>query len=103
MTDRYTDKPFLKLLDCYVLDAIGHLPPDADAELTSIEPHLHRLFEAEGPWRGIVEDKLGFQDGMQGAILEIWQNGRQKFVEAQGHEPDPGEFTRIFIDTNFPH
>lgn len=103
MTDRYTDKPFLKLLDCYVLDAIGHLDPKTDADLTSIEPQLHQAFEAHGPWRGIVEDKLGFQDGMQAAILEVWQNGRQKFVEAQGHEPDPGEFTRIFIDTNFPH
>jgi len=103
MTDRYTDKPFLKLLDAYVLDSIGHLDAQSDAALTALEPQLHEAFEAEGPWREVVATRMGFQDGMQGAIMEVWEKGRDRFVEAQGHEPDPGEFTRIFIDTNFPH
>jgi hypothetical protein len=29
--------------------------------------------------------------------------GRARFVAAQGHEPDPVEFVRNFVDSKFPH
>ncbi len=46
---------------------------------------------------------MQFPDGMQGAILDVWEKGKGKFAAANGRDPDPGEFTRIFVDTNFPH
>jgi hypothetical protein len=103
MTDRYTGKPFLKLLDCYVLDAIGHLDAASDAALTAMEPQLHQTFGESGSWRAIVEKRMQFPAGVAGAIREMWESGRKRFVEAQGQEPDPGEFARTFIDTKFPH
>jgi hypothetical protein len=103
MADRYEGKPFLKLLDCYVLDSIGHLDAASDAALTAMEPKLRQTFGATGDWRTIVIDRMQFPKGMAGAILDLWQKGRTKFVAANGRDPDPGEFTRIFVDTNFPH
>ncbi|NIJ19348.1 hypothetical protein FHS95_001017 [Sphingomonas naasensis] len=103
MSDRYAGKPFLKLLESYVLDAIGHLDPAADAALRAMEPHYRTLFGATGSWREIVVGRMQFQDGMQGAIREVWQSGRVRFREANGREPDPMEFTRVFIDSKFPH
>jgi len=103
MSERYTGKPFLKLIDCYVLDAIGCLDEASDAALKGMEPQFRESFGEEGGWREIVAARMQFPAGMPAAIREVWAKGRIRFREAQGHEPDPGEFARVFVDTNFPH
>ena len=103
MSERYTGKPFLRLVDSYVLDAIGHLDAAADANLTRLEPRFHAAFNATGDWRTIVATQMRFPEGMAGAIREIWEKGKPRFIAEQGREPDPLEFVRIFVDTNFPH
>jgi hypothetical protein len=103
MSDLYTRKPFLKLLDSYVLDAIGALDAQSDAALTAAEPKFREMFGATGDWRTIVVERMQFPDGMAGAIREVWDKGSVKFRAAQGRDPDPVEFTRQFVDTNFPH
>lgn len=103
MSDIYAGKPFLKLLDSYILDAIGALDADSDAALTAMEPKFRETFGATGDWRTIVEQRMQFPAGMKGAVREVWEKGGAKFRAAQGREPDPLEFTRHFVDTNFPH
>jgi len=103
VTNRYFGKPFLKLVDSYVLDAIGHLDAATDAALTAMEPNFHRTFNTTGSWREIVVGQMQFPEGMAGAIREVWEKGKVRFVEATGKEPDPVEFTRTFVDTKFPH
>lgn len=103
MNERYAGRPFLRLLDSYVLDAIGHLDADAQATLTRLEPKFHDAFKATGDWRTIVTTTMKFPAGMPGAIREVWEKGRVRFVELNGREPDPAEFTQIFVDTKFPH
>jgi len=48
VTKRYAGKPFLRLLDSYVLDAIGHLDADSAAALIRLEPKFHAAFNATG-------------------------------------------------------
>ena len=103
MSDRYAGKPFLPLLEAYVLDAIGHLDPAADAAHRAREGEYRAMFGATGAWREIVAGRMRFPDGMQGAIREVWQSGRDRFRQANGRDPDPAEFARIFVDTKFPH
>jgi hypothetical protein len=103
MPDRYTGKPFLRLLDCYVMDAIGVLDPEDDAMLTRAEPKFHKMFHTTGKWRQIVETRMNFPAGMKGAVKELWEKGRPRFKEKHGYEPNPWDFTVHFIDTNFPH
>lgn len=103
MKNRYTGKPFLKLLDNYVMDAIGMLDPETDAALTADEPRFHKLFVTTGSWREIVESRMNFPAGMAGAIREVWEKGRPRYIAAQGVEPNPWEFTINFVDTKFPH
>jgi hypothetical protein len=90
VTERYTGRPFLKLVDSYILDAIGHLSAADDAAL-------------EHGWRATVEREMKFPAGFAGAVREMWDKGRVKFVAAQGHEPDPAQFTQSFVDSKFPH
>ena len=98
MNDRYEGKPFLMLLDSYVLDAIGALDARRDAQAAALEPQ----FAGAGGWRAIVAREMRFPDGMAGAIREMWDKGRVRFVEANGREPDPHEFARVFVDSKFP-
>jgi hypothetical protein len=100
---RYDGKPFLRLLDCYVMDAIGVLDPEDDEMLTKAEPKFHKMFGLPGTWREIVVARMNFPPGIQGAIRELWEKGRPRFVAANGYEPNPWDFTIQFIDTKFPH
>ena len=67
------------------------------------QPQFREMFGASGDWRTIVVERMQFPDGMAGAIREVWEKGSVKFRAAQGREPDPVEFTRQFVDSNFPH
>ncbi|MEG3180460.1 hypothetical protein [Sphingomonas sp. LT1P40] len=87
MSDIYAGKPFLRLLDSYVLDAIGVLDAKSDATLTAMEPKFREIFGATGDWRTIVAQRMQFPDGMAGAIREVWVKGRAKFIAAQGMNP----------------
>ena len=103
MNPRYAGKPFLQLVDCYVLDALGYLDAVSDAKLATMEPKLHREYDVTGHWREIVETRMNLPEGFRGAVLEVWRAGLAKFQAANGHAPDPFEFTRHFVDRNFPH
>ncbi|RJY08156.1 hypothetical protein [Aurantiacibacter aquimixticola] len=103
MTDRYEGKPFLRLLDSYVLDTIGHLDEANRKWLVEAEPFFRETFVASGGWRDIVAQRMQFPDGMDASIVEVWTKGRTKFMAMGGEELDPVEFTHRFVDTNFPH
>ena len=103
MSTRYDGKPFLELVDSYVLDSIGHLDEAQDRSLTEREAHFREIFGEQGNWRQITERRMRFPEGMSQAICEVWTSGRTKFVEQNGAEPDPVEFTHHFVDTKFPH
>ena len=92
MTDRYTGRPFLPLLEGFVLDAIGALDAAEDAALTARDPH----------WRATVVLRMQFPQGMSDAIRQVWESGRKKYVAANGHDPDPRAFAQHFIDSKFP-
>lgn len=103
MTTRYEGKPFLRLLDSYVLDAIGHLD-DANAKwLAAAEPNFRHDFGGEGGWRDIVRQRVNLPDGFDAAVRETWEKGRQRYRENMGEEPDPVAFANTFVDHNFPH
>ena len=103
MSDRYEGKPFLRLLDSYVLDTIGALDAANAKWLSEAEPFFRQTFEAQGSWREIVVQRMQFPDGMDAAIVEMWEKGSAKFREANAAEPDPVQFTHMFVDKNFPH
>ena len=53
MTDRYEGKPFLRLLDSYVLDAIGKLDEANAKWLVEAEPYFRETFGGTGSWQDI--------------------------------------------------
>lgn len=101
MTNRYEGKPFLRLLDSYVLWSIGHLDRSSAAGLERMEPKLQQVYHDDGIWQDIVARQMEFPDTLPATIKRIWENGEAK-AAAQGWSVDPLEFTRQFVDTNFP-
>ena len=101
MSDRYAGKPFLKLLDCYVLEAIGALDEKSQAMMVAMEPKLQEIYQRPGTWLEIVEAEMQFPETMPDEIHRIWEKGRPAFVAAHRSEPDPLIFTWTFVDTNF--
>ena len=101
MTNRYDGKPFLRLLDSYVLWSIGHLDATSAAGLERMEPKLQEVYGQGGTWQEIVARQMDFPDTLPATIEGIWNDGSAKARE-QGWAVDPLEFTRQFVDTNFP-
>jgi hypothetical protein len=98
---RYDGKPFLRLLDCYVLSSIGHLDVDEEHALNLMAPKLSEALGLSGSWFEMVATQMEFPDHLPSKIKEIWEAGKAQ-AEDQGLLVDPGEFTRQFVDANFP-
>jgi hypothetical protein len=100
VTGRYEGRPFLRFLDCYVLDAIGALEDSQRRALEAIEPKLAASFNSTGTWQQMVAAQMEFPDSLPGKIRRIWENGTAKAIQL-GYTVDPKEFTQQFVDTNF--
>ncbi len=97
---RYEGRPFLRLLDCYVMRAIGQLD-DAQAQaLQAIEPRLAELYGGDGVWHEVVATQMDFPDDIEANIAHVWIAAQAKAQEL-GIEIDAADFTRQFVDANF--
>lgn len=99
--DRYTGKPFLRLLECYVLNAIDQLDDSQRATLVKMESKLASVYKMNGNWLEIVNAKMEFPESLPGQIKDIWSKYLDQ-AKAQGMSVDPGEFAMSFVDQNFP-
>ncbi len=101
MSDRYTDKPFLRFVDAWVLKAIGHLDPATEAWCKAMVPQLEQSFGVKGSWEQIVERQMKFGPELPAQIRKIWTDGQARFKEGNGEPADPVQFAMIFVDRNF--
>lgn len=101
MTDRYTDKPFLRFVDAWVLKAIGHLDAATETYCKAMVPQLEQSFGLSGSWERIVEEQMKFGPELPAQILKIWNDGTARFAEGNGQMPDPVQFAMVFVDRNF--
>lgn len=101
MTDRYTDKPFLRFVDAWVLKAIGHLDEATETYCKAMVPQLEQSFGLAGDWEQIVEKQMKFPPELPAQIRKIWADGKARFEEGNGEAPDPVQFTYIFVDRKF--
>ena len=97
---RYDGKPFLRLLDCYVLKSIGELSTQQERALKAMEPKLRSVYGCEGSWLDIVANQMKFPPTLPAQIMGIWVAGKEN-AASRGLSVNPDEFTRQFVDTNF--
>ncbi|NVZ52347.1 hypothetical protein HX792_18530 [Pseudomonas sp. B6002] len=99
--NRYEGKPFLRLLECYVLSAIDELTDEQKTALSALEPKLHELYGVQGNWSEVVAAQMDFPESLAGKIREIWRVNSEKFAAAGAHI-NAEDFAKNFVDTNFP-
>lgn len=102
MTDRYTDKPFLRFVDAWVLKAIGHLDPATESFCKAMAPQLEQSFGIGGRWDQIVARQMKFGPDLPAQIRKIWSDGKARFEAGNGVAPDPVQFAMIFVNKNLP-
>ena len=101
MSDRYDDKPFLRYVDAWVLDAIGHLDEPTRAYCVAMEPTIRQSLGLTGGWVQMVAQQMKFAPDLARQIRNIWEDGKAKFETANGEPADPVQFAMIFVDRNF--
>ena len=93
--DRYVDKPFLRLVDSYVLWSMHFLDEASEQRLEAMESKLNDTLAREGRrWFELVEDEMRLTPKARTKTREAWQR-----AQAQNAEPlDPLDFAYDLAD-----
>ena len=100
--DRYAGKPFLKLIDSFVLDCIGELDQSQKAQIEKMLPKLQATFKNNGTWQEIVIEQLKFGPDIRSEVNELWAKN-QDIAKQNGATLEPIQFVIMFVDSNVPH
>ncbi len=71
MNARYDGKPFVRLLDSYVLWCIDQLDDQTAQNLEGLTPNLQAAYQKNGSWQQIMEELMeleGDTPAHQGAL-----------------------------------
>src|SRR5262245_59608418 len=98
--DRYAGRPFLRLLDCFVLWSIGELPAGQAAQLTEITPDLQRVYGTTGTWQQIVSTQMNFTDQLPDKLRAMWERNTNLARERHEHLSSV-DWARAVVDQNF--
>ncbi|MFI5734431.1 hypothetical protein ACIA49_30220 [Kribbella sp. NPDC051587] len=91
MTDRYAGRPFLKLVDSYVLSLIGELDPDTARSLEQLTPKLNEAYGLSGAtWQEVVHSQLQLPPDVAVQVVSGWA--------AEPGAPDPVAWSRHVAD-----
>jgi ribonuclease D len=97
---RYQGKPFLRLLECYVLWAVGQLDPQQAEALERMTPKLREVYGTEGRWQDIVAAQMAFPDSLPEELRSLWARNQQ-IARDNGTVLEPEQFARMVADRNF--
>jgi hypothetical protein len=99
--DRYDGKPFLRLLDCYVLDAIDQLTDEQRKALSLMEPKLNAAYNSLASWQELVRTQMDLPTSFPDSVRRLWA-GYLGAAKDQGLSVLPGDFVEQFVHANFP-
>jgi hypothetical protein len=98
---RYDRKPLLRLIELYVLKAIGELSQNREDNLNAMAPKLQATFGGGGRWHEAVERAVGMEAEATQDIRDMWARN-QEVARAHGLTLTPEEFAMMVADENFP-
>jgi hypothetical protein len=99
--NRYEGKPLKRLLERYVLWAIGEISESDLAVMHEITPKLREVYNIDGTWQDIISSVMRFPEGMPSEIRNIWHRNRDLALESDVIL-GPQMFAEMFVDDNFP-
>jgi len=97
--NRYIGKPLLRILECYVLWAIGELGEQEERILQEMEPNLRKTFNQPGEWRDIVASVMELPKDMPELIRSCWAKN-QEIAKQHNTTLTGQQFAETFVDNN---
>jgi len=97
---RYEGKPLLRLLEFYVLKAIGELSRESEESLNAMAPKLQAIYGGDGRWEDAIAQALHMPDTMPQAIRDMWSRNL-KIARDNNLTLTPQQFAEMFVDNNF--
>lgn len=96
---RYDGRPLVRLLELYVLRAIGHLEPADEERLEAMAPKLRELYDCPGAWHEVVAHSISLPPDLPAAIVALWKKN-QAIAEENAVTLSPQNFAEMFVDQN---
>jgi len=100
MSSRYDGKPLLRLVECYILSAIGHLPAPDEARLATMAPKLGALYGVHGTWPEIIAQVMKFPPQAEEEFRKLWRHN-SALAAQQNQQLLPEDFAQMVVDQNF--
>jgi hypothetical protein len=97
---RHDGKPFLRMLELYVLWAIGELPQANQDILNTMAPKLQSMYGGRGEWHDAIAAAMDMPPEMPAAIRDMWVRNLE-IARANGVTLPPQQFAEMFVDENF--
>lgn len=94
---RYAGKPFLRVVECYILDRIGQLDGKQRAALEGMAPKLRATYHRDGTWQDIVAAQMEFNDLFDSHVHASW-DGYRTHTGLTGSITDPDQFAMALAD-----
>ncbi len=94
--ERYRDKPFLLMLESYILDAIGELPGPMEQLAKNVSGKLF----GGGDWRRRLREEVGFDTSLNDQVKQLWTENLQ-IAKEKAAELEPGDFAQALVEANF--
>jgi hypothetical protein len=95
--ERYAGRPLMIVLENYVLDCIGELPPDKQAMARSV---VQRVWGGTDDWKSTVRNQLHLESNMDEAMRGMWSRN-QELAKQNHQELHPIQFAKMVVDQNF--
>ncbi|HEY2882766.1 MAG TPA: hypothetical protein VGJ15_10040 [Pirellulales bacterium] len=75
---RYDGKPFLRLVELYILWTINKLSADDEQRLAAMTPKLSEIFNRQGTWHDILAAEMDFSPELPTQINARWLESKQR-------------------------
>jgi len=97
---RYDGKPLLRLLEFYVLKAIGELSRTDEDNLNAMAPKLQAIFGGGGQWHEAIESAVRMETETPSEIRDMWAKNLE-IARANRVKLTPQQFAEMVADDNF--
>jgi hypothetical protein len=94
---RYAGRPLLIVLENYVLDCIGELPPEKEVLARSV---VQRVWAGGDDWKATVRAQLHLEPTLDESVRGMWLRNQE--LAKQHNQPlHPIQFAKMVVDQNF--
>ena len=94
---RYDGKPLLRLIELWVLWAIGEIDDADQARLKEIEPQLQKTWGGEGAWHEMIGDTWQLPASLPEQLRGMWQRNLET-ARREGVPPPREIFAKSIAD-----